>query len=247
MVYAIGYTLQDIFRGDFKGAFGDKERLNRVYFAMADTLMMLLIFGLIKALFDAFIAENGTDGIDGVTPHIGLNGNWFIGDTDTGIPATGPAGQDGYTPVKGVDYFDGEDGQPGADGTSTYTYVAYASDNTGTGFSLSPTDLLKYRAEIQVQTQLTPPTSTDFASAVWVKYLGDDGSGGGGTSIDVHILFEEDDVMTYICPYDMKLTGKSASASIDADASVNDEFSQYGEITVTATEAGLITLTFEFL
>ena len=67
LVYAIGYTLQDIFKGDFKGAFGDKERLNRVYFAMADTLMMLLIFGLIKALFDAFIAENGTDGIDGRT------------------------------------------------------------------------------------------------------------------------------------------------------------------------------------
>ena len=28
--------------------------------------------------------ENGKDG---VTPHIGDNGNWFIGDTDTGIKA----------------------------------------------------------------------------------------------------------------------------------------------------------------
>ena len=31
----------------------------------------------------------GTDGADGVTPHIGGNGNWFIGDTDTGVAATG--------------------------------------------------------------------------------------------------------------------------------------------------------------
>ena len=28
-------------------------------------------------------------GTDGITPHIGENGNWFIGDTDTGVAATG--------------------------------------------------------------------------------------------------------------------------------------------------------------
>jgi len=65
----------------------------------------------------------------------------------------------------------------GADGVSTYTYVAYASDNTGTGFSLTPTDLLKYRAEIHSTTVLTP-VEADFWGATWVKYLGDDGSGG---------------------------------------------------------------------
>lgn len=32
---------------------------------------------------------NGTDGTDGITPHIGSNNNWFIGDTDTGISAKG--------------------------------------------------------------------------------------------------------------------------------------------------------------
>ena len=71
---------------------------------------------------------DGKPGTDGITPHIGENGNWFIGEDDTGVPATGPAGnqglpgkdgEDGYTPVKGVDYFDGQpgaDGKPGADG-----------------------------------------------------------------------------------------------------------------------------------
>lgn len=55
---------------------------------------------------------DGADGQDGITPHIGANGDWYIGDTDTGVHAqgvqgpegpqgptgaTGPAGQDGLT------------------------------------------------------------------------------------------------------------------------------------------------------
>ena len=85
--------------------------------------------------------KDGHDGVDGITPHIGDNGNWYIGDTDTGKPSrgeTGPAGQDGapgekgdkgdqgdpgYTPVKGVDYFDGDPGAPGSDGKSAYQYA----------------------------------------------------------------------------------------------------------------------------
>ncbi len=37
----------------------------------------------------------GTDGNDGVTPHIGDNGNWYLGETDTGVKAQG---NDGETP-----------------------------------------------------------------------------------------------------------------------------------------------------
>ena len=37
----------------------------------------------------------GADGVDGVTPYIGDNGNWYIGDTDTGIVAEGQDGADG--------------------------------------------------------------------------------------------------------------------------------------------------------
>lgn len=48
--------------------------------------------------------EDGEDGEDGLTPEIGENGNWWIGDTDTGIPATGADGADGE---------DGEDGDDG--------------------------------------------------------------------------------------------------------------------------------------
>lgn len=38
---------------------------------------------------------NGKDGKDGLTPYIGANGNWWIGDKDTGIPAQGSGGSGG--------------------------------------------------------------------------------------------------------------------------------------------------------
>ena len=74
---------------------------------------------------------------------------------------------------------DGADGAAGADGVSSYTYVAYASDASGTGFSLTPTNALKYRAEIHTTTAIETPDAEDFAGATWVKYLGDDGTGTG--------------------------------------------------------------------
>ena len=60
-------------------------------------------------------ADGEFDGEDGVTPHIGENGNWYLGDTDTGVKAQGANGKDGAdgadgkTPVKGVDYYTEED------------------------------------------------------------------------------------------------------------------------------------------
>ncbi len=42
-------------------------------------------------------------GQDGQTPYIGENGNWWIGDTDLGVPATGPKGEDGENGTNGVD------------------------------------------------------------------------------------------------------------------------------------------------
>lgn len=37
---------------------------------------------------DGTNGKDGSDGADGETPYIGANGNWFIGETDTGVPAT---------------------------------------------------------------------------------------------------------------------------------------------------------------
>jgi len=48
----------------------------------------------------SFSVTNGRDGTDGITPHI-ENGNWFIGDLDTGVAATGPQGEPGEQGPKG--------------------------------------------------------------------------------------------------------------------------------------------------
>lgn len=42
--------------------------------------------------FDGKPGMPGKPGDDGITPHIGDNGNWFIGDTDTGKPSRGKPG-----------------------------------------------------------------------------------------------------------------------------------------------------------
>lgn len=49
----------------------------------------------------------GPQGEPGITPHVGSNGNWFVGENDTGIPATGPAGGQGLP---------GPQGEPGGTG-----------------------------------------------------------------------------------------------------------------------------------
>ena len=46
--------------------------------------------------------EAGKDGEDGLTPHIGENGNWWVGDTDTGVSAKGDRGDTGAKGADGV-------------------------------------------------------------------------------------------------------------------------------------------------
>lgn len=45
---------------------------------------------------------NGTNGSDGQTPYIGSNGNWYIGDTDTGVRAEGTQGATGSSGADGI-------------------------------------------------------------------------------------------------------------------------------------------------
>lgn len=64
----------------------------------------------------------GPAGADGVTPTIGANGNWFIGDTDTGKPSrgeqgpAGAAGQDGAQGPEGPEGPQGPQGEKGEKG-----------------------------------------------------------------------------------------------------------------------------------
>lgn len=69
---------------------------------------------LTAAQVRALIAEatrSETPGPAGTTPHIGGNGNWWIGETDTGVKAAGKDGKDGE---------DAEPARNGNDGKSAY-------------------------------------------------------------------------------------------------------------------------------
>lgn len=52
----------------------------------------------------------GEDGKDGLTPYIGENKNWWIGENDTGIKAEGIDGKNGKDGADGLDGVDGIDG-----------------------------------------------------------------------------------------------------------------------------------------
>ena len=66
----------------------------------------------IAAVEDGADGKPGAAGADGVTPHIGDNGNWYVGSTDTGKPSRGATGAPGK---------DGADGKPGAAGADGVT------------------------------------------------------------------------------------------------------------------------------
>ena len=74
----------------------------------------------------------GQDGKDGITPTIGANGNWYLGDEDTGKPsrgATGPQGADGKDGTNGTDGAPGKDGADGAPGKDGITPTIGANGN----------------------------------------------------------------------------------------------------------------------
>lgn len=56
------------------------------------------------------VEVHNADGLNGITPHIGANGNWFIGTTDTGVHAQGERGLDGEDGANGLIPYIGANG-----------------------------------------------------------------------------------------------------------------------------------------
>ena len=77
--------------------------------------------------------EDGVDGKDGNTPFIGENGNWWIGETDTGVKAAGTVGEKGDKGDKGdkgEKGDKGDKGDAGQNGGSSGYFHAKASVGT---------------------------------------------------------------------------------------------------------------------
>lgn len=134
--------------------------------------------------FDGADGQDGAPGQDGITPTIGDNGNWYLGDTDTGKPSrgeTGPQGQRGEKGEKG-DTGDtgpagpkgdtggtgpqgskgdkGDDGQPGADGKSAYQYAQEG------GYTKTEADFSEKLAQEQLTGTTNELTPTQVYNAV---------------------------------------------------------------------------------
>ena len=78
-------------------------------------------------------ASGEFDGADGITPTIGDNGNWYLGDTDTGKPSRGEKGDKGDTGAQGIQGEKGEKGDTGATGEKgdkgdAFTYADFTAE-----------------------------------------------------------------------------------------------------------------------
>ncbi|WPC08601.1 glucosaminidase domain-containing protein [Globicatella sp. PHS-GS-PNBC-21-1553] len=112
----------------------------------------------------------------------------------TWVKIKGETGKDGYTPIKGTDYFDGRDGQ---DGKSSYTYIKYSANANGNPMTDSPVGA-KYIG-IAVVSNNTVPTSP--SSYNWTLIKGSDGIAGekgqDGRTSYMHIKYSNDGGKTF--------------------------------------------------
>lgn len=126
-------------------------------------------------------ANGEFDGADGLTPTIGENGNWYLGDADTGKPSRG---------------------DKGSDGKSAYQY---AQDG---GYTGTETEFAAKLAE-EMPTALPNPNALTFTGAVEGSYDGSapvsvEIPGGGSGGSDAWNLIEhitaEDAAISYEIP-----------------------------------------------
>jgi hypothetical protein len=100
-------------------------------------------------------------------------------------------GSDGYTPVKGIDYFDGIDG---INGVSSYIWIRYSQNADGSNMTTSPINA-KY---IGVATTTTPDVPEVYTLYNWSLIKGTDGlpgePGADGSTSYLHIKYSDDGI-----------------------------------------------------
>ena len=94
--------------GEGQIAFGTVDGATKLYGSDGTTVTDLTASGS--------QGPQGPAGEDGITPTIGDNGNWFLGDTDTGKPSRGEQGPQGPAGADGADGAQGPEGPQGPQG-----------------------------------------------------------------------------------------------------------------------------------
>lgn len=103
-------------------------------------------------------------------------------------------GEDGKTPIKGTDYFDGKDG---TDGLSAYLHIKYSQNSNGNPMTSDPTGA-KY---VGMQVSQNPNPSTVPTDYDWTLVKGADGipgeTGADGKTSYLHIKYSNDGGQTF--------------------------------------------------
>lgn len=170
----------------------------------------------VQKIVDAYLAENppapGADGKDGITPTIGANGNWYLGDTDTGKPSRGETGAPGAAGQQGEKGDKGDTGPQGPQGEKGDTGATGPKGDTGDTGATGPAgpsgsngkSAYQYAVEggytgteeefaaklaAEIPTELPNPNALTFTGAVTGSYDGSEAvtveipSGGGGGEV----------------------------------------------------------------
>jgi len=152
----------------------------------------------------------------GVKGDRGDNATIAVGNVRTGAAGTGAKVSNSGTETNAVLDFTIPKGDKG---DATYLYVAWATDAIGTGFSTTPSDDRKYRAELLTNTRKTSLSASDFAGCVWTRCSGNDGASYGAVAVTDE---------TSIVPEVTRITFRNATVELGAA----------GEAIVTFSGAG---------
>ena len=133
-------------------------------------------------ILDGEKGENGTDGQDGITPTIGQNGNWYLGETDTGKPSRGIQGEQGIQGVQGEQGIQGIQGETGPQGpqgepfTIKKTYSSVSEMNAdfnnmtlGDYVMIASSVEVEDNAKLYTKGQSTWIFITDFSGATGIQ------------------------------------------------------------------------------
>ncbi|MGL9808839.1 hypothetical protein [Enterococcus sp. DIV0970a] len=140
--------------------------------------------------------ENAYPKYEGFYSDTNVEGSDNPDDYKPWTPFMGPQGKDGYTPVKNVDYFDG---QPGQNGKSAYLWIRYSQNADGSGMTTDPANA-KYTGYATTETNVAPTSPSVYK---WQQTKGDPGigipgePGPDGKTSYLHIKYSNDGGLTF--------------------------------------------------
>jgi len=177
--------------------------------------------------------QDGVSGTNGITPHIGDNGNWFIGETDTNKPSQGTNGLNGNDGV-GI-----TKSEVNTSGELVITYSNGDSTNLGKIVGKDGLDGIDGKdgigitnAEINNSGELTL-TYSNGTSANLGKVVGADGKDGADLSNEVedikaYIGYTDEDIAGLCVDYENKTFKRLAGAVGLSQGSDFNKFTMYG-------------------